>query len=263
MVYISHRWKWPKVIIGLMVLELLDTVACLVLFGIADPDTYRTTMWQVGSDNGFNSSPNQILYAYANYRPIPKTPFVWSSVITALNVIVSVFSMFMLLVKLIMFVLHIWVPLLSVIANVILVALWTVSVYGQAGPDYSDPEHPSPSAWYVTKSCSYASASGNYGYCMQAKGSFAVTVLMLSFLFINLVLGIWSMFPSKEQREKRRAAREEMSRLEGSPISDGPGEKAWEMRNVPPRTPTALRQPFTPRTLAFNTLDRKLPLRSG
>lgn len=87
--------------------------------------------------------------------------------------------MFMLLVKLLMFVLHIWVPLLSVIANVILVALWTVSVYGQAGPDYSDPEHPSAAAWYITKSCSYAAPSGNYGYCMEAKGSFAATVLML------------------------------------------------------------------------------------
>jgi hypothetical protein len=71
------------------------------------------------------------------------------------------------------------------------------------------------------------------------------------------------MFPSKAQKEKRRAAREEMARLEGSPTSDVAGEKAWEMSNVPPRTPTALRQPFTPRTLAFNTLDRKLPLRSS
>lgn len=66
-------------IIGLMVVELLDTVACLVFFGIADPDTYRTNLWQIGSDNGFNSSPNEILYAYANYQPIPTTPFVWSS----------------------------------------------------------------------------------------------------------------------------------------------------------------------------------------
>ena len=79
MVYISHRWRWPKVIVGLMVVELLDTVACLVFFGIADPDTYRTNLWQVGSDNGFNSSPDQILYAYANYQPLPTTPFVWSS----------------------------------------------------------------------------------------------------------------------------------------------------------------------------------------
>lgn len=87
--------------------------------------------------------------------------------------------MFMLLVKLLMFVLHIWRPWLSCIANVILCSIWTLSVYGQAGPDYSDPSHPSASAWYVTKSCSYASASGNYNYCLQAKGAFAATCIML------------------------------------------------------------------------------------
>jgi hypothetical protein len=87
--------------------------------------------------------------------------------------------MFMLLVKLVMFIMNIWYPILSCIVNVILISLWTVSVYGQAGPDYSDPNYPSPSAWYLRKSCSYASASGNYGYCMQAKGAFASTCLML------------------------------------------------------------------------------------
>lgn len=75
---LGRRWKWPKVFIALMVIELLGTVAALTMFGIADPDLYRTKMWQVGSDNGFNSSPSQILYAYANYRPLPHTPFVWS-----------------------------------------------------------------------------------------------------------------------------------------------------------------------------------------
>jgi hypothetical protein len=62
----------------LMVLELGGTVAALALFGIAEPNLFRTKLWQIGYDHGFNSSPKQILYAYANYRPIPKTPFVWS-----------------------------------------------------------------------------------------------------------------------------------------------------------------------------------------
>jgi hypothetical protein len=75
---LSRKWRWPKVLIALMVFELAGTVAALALFGIADPDLFRTALWQVGSDNGFNSSPSQILYAYANYWPIPKTPFVWS-----------------------------------------------------------------------------------------------------------------------------------------------------------------------------------------
>ncbi len=87
--------------------------------------------------------------------------------------------MFILLVKLIMFVMHIWYPILSVVVNTSLVALWAVSVYGQAGPDHSDPQHPSSVAWYVAKSCSYAEASGNVHNCELAKGTFAVTCIMM------------------------------------------------------------------------------------
>jgi hypothetical protein len=91
--------------------------------------------------------------------------------------------MFVLLVKSAMFILHIWYPILGTLANLPIVVLWAVSMYGQMGPDHSDPKHPSNIAWYLTKSCSYARQSGNYGYCLQAKGSFAVTVVMLYVFF--------------------------------------------------------------------------------
>jgi hypothetical protein len=107
------------------------------------------------------------------------TPTNNQSRLTDFNVAVSVLSMFVLLVKSSMFILHIWYPILSTLANLPIVVLWAVSVYGQMGPDHSDPKHPSNIAWYITRSCSYARPSGNYGYCMQAKGSFAVTVVML------------------------------------------------------------------------------------
>lgn len=192
----SRKWKWPKVLIALMVFELAGTVAALAMFGIADPDLFRTRLWQVGSDNGFNSSPLQILYAYANYRPLPKTPFVWSQTyvayssvvmarnadiwnrLTSFNVAISVLSTFILLVKVVMFTLHVWYPVLGTVVNAVITALWCVSIYGQAGPDHSDPEHPSNVAWYITKSCSYAVADGDHHYCLMAKGTFAVTVVM-------------------------------------------------------------------------------------
>lgn len=63
---------------GLLIAELLLTVAALALFGIAAPNTYRTKLWKDGARRGFNSDPNVILYAYANHRPIPKEPLVWS-----------------------------------------------------------------------------------------------------------------------------------------------------------------------------------------
>lgn len=77
-----HR-KWPtisrKATIWLMPLELAGLIAVLVIFGIAQPDLYRTKMWQIGFDNGLNSNPNMILYAYANFKPLPKVPLIWSS----------------------------------------------------------------------------------------------------------------------------------------------------------------------------------------
>ena len=99
--------------------------------------------------------------------------------ITDFNIIVSVLSMFILLIKAVLFIMHIWIPLVSLTINLIVTALWCVSVYGQAGPDYSDPEHPSKVAWYITKSCNYAEASGNKHNCNMAKGSFAASILML------------------------------------------------------------------------------------
>lgn len=76
--YIAYRWRTPKCIMALLCLEFPLTIACLTLYGIADPDTYRTKLWQNGYDKGFNSAPNSILYDYANYRPA-HVPVVWSS----------------------------------------------------------------------------------------------------------------------------------------------------------------------------------------
>lgn len=77
-VLIAYRWRIPKLMVALFILELPLTVGMLILSGVADPDTYRSKMWQIGSDHGFNSNPNEILYAYANYKPI-HVPLVWSS----------------------------------------------------------------------------------------------------------------------------------------------------------------------------------------
>lgn len=74
---IPRKWKTPKIIIPCFVIELIIEVAALALYGIAQPDLYRTRLWKEGSDHGWNSNPNEIIYAYANYRPI-KTPLPWS-----------------------------------------------------------------------------------------------------------------------------------------------------------------------------------------
>jgi len=73
------RWR-PllfKVIFVLLAIEAALTVPALALTGIANPDTYRDTLWHDGYLNGFNSDPSTILYSYANYEPV-KVPLVWN-----------------------------------------------------------------------------------------------------------------------------------------------------------------------------------------
>ena len=87
--------------------------------------------------------------------------------------------MFILLCKVVLYLLHIFYPLLSVFVHTMLVILWAYSAHAQAGPDMSDPAHPQPGApWYITKSCNVAHFKDNVHYCEQAKASFAVTIVM-------------------------------------------------------------------------------------
>lgn len=98
---------------------------------------------------------------------------------TQFNVVVSILSMFILLAKSAMYVMHIFIPALSVFCHALLVALYSVSVYNQSRPDTSDKDLPQLSMpWYLSKGCAKAD-SGNKGYCLQARASFAVTIVML------------------------------------------------------------------------------------
>lgn len=61
-----------------MIAEIPFILPVLILTGIASHDTYTTKLWQDGANNGFNSAPNQIVYALTNGRTY-KVPIVWSS----------------------------------------------------------------------------------------------------------------------------------------------------------------------------------------
>ena len=95
------------------------------------------------------------------------------------NIVISVFSTFILWVKATRFVLHCWIPILSVVIHLGLLGLYAASLKFQSTPDMSDPAHPSPGLpWYLSKGCSYAT-KGNHGYCMQARAVFAMTCVMV------------------------------------------------------------------------------------
>ncbi|KAL8892325.1 MAG: hypothetical protein Q9205_000175 [Flavoplaca limonia] len=254
---IPKQWKFPKVIFYLFGIELLIEIAALALYGIAQPDLYRTRLWQEGSDHGWNSKPNSILYAYANYRPV-HTPLPWSQFVTDYNVIISVVALFILLCKGIMYICHIFYPLLSTVIHAALIAIYAVSIHAQAAPDMSDPDHPQPGApWYITKGCGAPVKASLQGYCKQAVGSFAVTVMLCALFFVYFVISIWSLLApaagSVIRHRKLSTASED---------AEAQSQRPWEMTQVqPPPTPGTtggLKSPMTPRTTAFNTLSGKM-----
>jgi hypothetical protein len=231
-----------------MVPELLGTIAVLVLFGVQQPDLFRTVFWKVGAKLGYNSDPVILLYAYANHRPLPTIPFVWSQTLTNFNVAISIVSLFVLLGKLIMVIMKVYFPILALVLGLCQTALYAVSVYGQMGPDYLDPDHPSRIAWYIKQSCSVVDGLKLGKHCAMAKGTFAVTVFMLALYLCNTGLAAHSMLPNPE-----------LDIPEDDDDDYGHSKEAVEMQ--PTATPAV---PFTPRTQAFHTLEsgsRKLPLR--
>jgi hypothetical protein len=179
--FIPRHWRLPSVLWGLIIFELPFTVANLTLFGIAQPNLYRTILWKQGGDLGFNSDPTTVLYAAANYRPV-ETPIVWSQFKTDYNVVIGVLCMFLWLVKTTMFSLHWFFPIIALPVHIAELALWSYSIYAQTAPDTIDPDpkrHNNGAPWYITKSCNIVSDDKIKGYCMQAKSSFAVSIIML------------------------------------------------------------------------------------
>jgi hypothetical protein len=83
----------------------------------------------------------------------------------------------------------------------------------------------------------------------------------------NTILGIYSLIPSRLERSVNALDLEDnletstKGKGKDSPSSEANLDRPWEMKNLPHNT-EALKQPFTPRTMAFKSLDRQLPLRA-
>ncbi|KAF4554199.1 Hypothetical protein D9617_5g070760 [Elsinoe fawcettii] len=247
-ILVARQWRLPKVVLSFFGIELCLTVAALALFGIADPNLYRTKLWLDGALNGFNSHPEQVLYAYANHEK-PVIPLVWSQTITTFNLVVSILSTFLLLVKSVMFVMKTWVPLLSLFMHMALTALYAFSTYAQLSPDKSDPfgrvQNGPP--WYITKSCDVVHDRHNYGYCRQAKASLGVTVAMTGILLIQIILACISVVPSTTEKQLRGQYDDEDSEDEyqhGEVVMYAP-EKPAENPFYSPQTPSQA-HPYSP-----------------
>ncbi|KAL1984085.1 hypothetical protein VTN96DRAFT_9585 [Rasamsonia emersonii] len=280
MVFIPRKYRTYKAVLYLMAAEFPFVLVILILTGIASHNTYTTKLWQDGANNGFNSAPNQIVYALTNGRSY-KVPMVWSAFLTNYNLVIGVLSTFLLLTKAPMHVLRVFHPPLSAIVHGSLTALYIVSARFQAGSDMTDPRHPQPGPpWYITKNCNVAYYKSNIGYCQQAKSLFAVTVIACVIYFTQFVLAVISCFATKEEREARRQRKEEKraekeaeeqalreyDEILKSPAAYGlpmTPAAAYTGYYAPPFSPIS---PMAPRTPAFNRVSdgssSDLPLRN-
>ena len=59
----------------------VEVLVCLVTFTLfcsAYPAQYRTRLWEIGGEHGWNSDPSLRIYFYANYQEPPEIPLIWS-----------------------------------------------------------------------------------------------------------------------------------------------------------------------------------------
>jgi hypothetical protein len=88
--------------------------------------------------------------------------------------------MFFWLIKSCMWLLKVFLPIFSFMLHGALLGLWAYGIHIQTSGDTIDPAHQNKGApWYITKSCNIVSDKTERGYCMQAKSSFAVSIVML------------------------------------------------------------------------------------
>lgn len=202
------------------------------------------------------------------WKPISLTPcsLLTISSITNYNLVISVLSMFLLLVKATMYMLHILPPVVSTVLHAFLIALYSVAVAYQASSDTSDPTRLQRGPpWYITKSCSVTLNKSLIGYCKQAKATFACFAAMLAVFCVYFLISLWSCFPSKTQKEEY-AEKRKAKKLRWAQ-ADEPEPRTAKSTSYPvPDTPGFQNgmTPATPRTIAFNTLGgtKDLPLRT-
>lgn len=215
---------------------------------------------------GFNSHPQFVLYAYANYRPVT-IPVVWSGFNTQFHLVIGVICMFFWLIKITMWLLKVFLPIFSLLLHTALLGLWAYGIHMQTAPDTIDPAHQNKGVpWYISKNCNIVASKIDQGYCMQAKSAFAVSIIMLTIYACFLILTIYSLIPTTEARQahaiKQAEKKAEKEKWANSPVdnemtAEEQWQHMWELQQLPrtPGTVGGMKSPMTPRTRTVFDLE--------
>ncbi|KAL0936043.1 uncharacterized protein CTRU02_208258 [Colletotrichum truncatum] len=159
------------------------SLTAVSLFGSASVGHFREKLWENGGVNGWNSNPNYRVYYYANHEEPPEVPLIWSPRLTDANLAVSLLSMVILLARVMMMYFGQMSPTFSMMYDALLGLLWIHSISSQASGDFTDPRHPSPHPWYLTRHCQNSAETA----CRVAQASFVVSVLAALFYSGRLI----------------------------------------------------------------------------
>jgi len=175
--------------------------------------------------------------------------------------------MFFWLIKITMWLLKVFLPIFSFLLHTALLCLWAYGIHMQTAPDTIDPEHQNKGVpWYISKNCNIVEGKIDRGYCMQAKSSFAVSIIMLTIYACFLILTIYSLIPTTEAKEahavKQAEKKAEKEKWANSPIenemtAEEQWQHMWELQQLPrtPGTIGGMKSPMTPRTKTFGDLE--------
>ncbi|KAI1335635.1 hypothetical protein F5Y15DRAFT_397314 [Xylariaceae sp. FL0016] len=175
--------------IAASVVEFFLTISVLALFVYAYPDTYRTTLWTAGGELGWNSNPRMRLYAHANHQEPTEIPLIWSQRLTESNLAVAGLSVLICLARVTLLAFGTLTWLANPIYDMLLLGLWTYSVYAQSSPDFSEKDHPSIRPWYLERGCSVVHGAV-WDACVFTKVCYSFSIVSMIFYLIRAVLSV-------------------------------------------------------------------------
>ncbi|CAG7560334.1 unnamed protein product [Fusarium equiseti] len=187
--------------VALILVELLISIAAFVLFCLEYPTDFRTSLWENGGVEGFNSNPNQRIYFYANHREPPEIPLIWSQRLANSNLAVAVLGLVVFVSRTSMSYLRYLSHFTNIIYDMILLILWATSLAGQTAGDFTDPKHPSSHPWYLARGCSIA-WDKTRGYCHIAQVGFLVSILAMVLYGTRLIREIILIAYDRGQRHR-------------------------------------------------------------
>ncbi|KAF4964699.1 hypothetical protein FSARC_7406 [Fusarium sarcochroum] len=195
-----------KTPVALILLEMAISTTAVVLFSLEYPASFRSRLWENGGEEGWNSNPNQRIYFYANHREPPEVPLLWSQRLSTSNLAIAILGFVVFIARSAMSHLRYLPPYVNIIYDMILLSLWAVSLASQTSGDFSDPKHPSPHPWYLTRGCA-AAWDRNRGYCHIALASFAVSVIAATLYGTRLIREVLLIGYERGQRHEHKLNR--------------------------------------------------------